>query len=84
LIDPALAGFSSADLREHLDADEIESRPTWKPMHQQRSFAGVPTVLNGTADRLFDHGICLPSGSGMTDGDFDRVVTSIGTFLNRV
>ena len=84
LIDPALAGFSSADLREHLDADEIESRPTWKPMHQQRSFAGVPTVLNGTADRLFDHGICLPSGSGMTDDDFDRVLTSIDTFLTRV
>ena len=83
LIDPALAGFSSADLREHLDGDDIESRPTWKPMHQQRSFAGVPTVLNGTSDRLFAHGICLPSGSGMTDGDFDRVLTSIGVFLNR-
>lgn len=83
LIDPALAGFSSTDLREHLDGDDIESRPTWKPMHQQRSFPDAPTLVNGTSDLLFEHGICLPSGSGMTDDDFNRVLASIGTFLNR-
>ena len=83
LIDPAKAGFSSTDLRLHLDADEIESRPTWKPMHQQRSFDGAPNVLNGTSDLLFEQGICLPSGSGMTDDDFDRVLQSIEAFLNR-
>ena len=83
LIDPAVAGFSSEDLRLHLDADDIESRPTWKPMHQQRSFDGAPAVLNGTSDLLFDHGICLPSGSGMTDDDFNRVLASIEAFLNR-
>ena len=83
LIHPAVAGFSSEDLRLHLDADDIESRPTWKPMHQQRSFDGAPAVLNGTSDLLFDHGICLPSGSGMTDDDFNRVLASIEAFLNR-
>ena len=83
LIDPAQAGFSSTDLRLHLDADEIESRPTWKPMHQQRSFDGAPAVLNGTSDLLFEQGICLPSGSGMTDDDFNRVLTSIEAFFNR-
>ncbi|MEZ5374128.1 MAG: DegT/DnrJ/EryC1/StrS family aminotransferase [Microthrixaceae bacterium] len=59
------------------------SRPTWKPMHQQRSFANTPTVVNGTSDLLFEQGICLPSGSGMTDDDFDRVLASIGAFRIR-
>lgn len=53
-------------------------------MHQQRSFDGAPTVLNGTSDLLFAHRICLPSGSGMTDDEFSRVLNSMsGAFLNR-
>ncbi len=81
LIDPAVAGFSSEDLRLHLESDDIESRPTWKPMHQQKSFAGAPSRLSGVSDRLFAQGICLPSGSGMSDDDFDRVLASIDAFL---
>lgn len=81
LVDPARAGFHAVDLRLHLDGDNIEARPTWKPMHQQKSFAGAPCHLNGTSDRLFDEGICLPSGSGMTDDDFDRVLASVAAFL---
>ena len=56
LIDPSVAGFSAEDVSLHLDADDIEARPTWQPMHQQRSFAGAPTVLNRTSDRLFARG----------------------------
>ena len=81
LVDPAVAGFSSEDLRLHLDADDIEARPTWKPMHQQKAFAGCESVLDGVSDRLFAQGICLPSGSGMSDDDLDRVLGSIRTFL---
>ncbi len=81
LVDPARAGFTAEDLRLHLEADAIEARPTWKPMHQQRSFAGAYGHLDGTSDRLFAQGICLPSGSGMTDDDFDRVLGSIAAFL---
>lgn len=83
VIDPAIAGVTRDALREHLEADDIESRPTWKPMHQQRSFADVPTRLAGVADRLFAHGICLPSGSGMSVADVDRVLASVGRFCER-
>ncbi len=81
LIDHAAAGFSGEDLRLHLDRDDIEARPTWKPMHQQKAFAAAPAHVNGTADRLFADGICLPSGSGMTDDDFERVLDSVASFL---
>ncbi len=81
LVDPEVAGFDRDQLRLHLDGADIEARPTWKPMHQQKSFAGAPTRLSGVSDRLFAHGICLPSGSGMTDDEFARVLGSIGDFL---
>ena len=51
--------------------------PLWKPMHAQPVFAANPARLDGTADRLFATGLCLPSGSGMTDDDLDRVVDAL-------
>jgi len=50
----------------HLERNGIESRPTWKPMHQQPVFASCPTMLTGRGDRLFAEGLCLPSGSDVT------------------
>lgn len=70
-------GHTREGLRQALAAVNIESRPVWKPMHLQPVFAGAPTVLNGTSDRAFARGLCLPSGSGLTDGDIDRVVEAI-------
>lgn len=78
-VDPARAGFSAESLRIHLEAHDIESRPTWKPMHLQPVFAHAPTRLDGTSERLYAKGLCLPSGSGMTDGDVDRVLAAITT-----
>lgn len=83
LIEPEVTGFTSDDLRLHLEGDDIESRPTWKPMHQQKSFAGAPSRLRGVSDSLFARGICLPSGSGMSDADFERVLGSITTFIEQ-
>ncbi len=80
-VDPA-SGFTAEDLRLHLEADDIESRPTWKPMHQQRVFAGAPAALDGTSDQLFARGLCLPSGSGMSDADFDRVLSAVDDFVS--
>lgn len=80
-IDPDVAGFGPIDLRLHLERDDIESRPVWKPMHQQKAFAGAPAVLTGVSDQLFAQGLCLPSGSGMTDADVDRVLSSIAALL---
>jgi dTDP-4-amino-4,6-dideoxygalactose transaminase len=73
LIDPAVAGKSREDLRLALEAENIESRPLWKPMHLQPVFSGCAYYGNGVSDQLFDNGLCLPSGSNMAEADIDRV-----------
>ncbi|RBY84540.1 DegT/DnrJ/EryC1/StrS aminotransferase family protein [Blastococcus sp. TF02A-30] len=83
LVDPAEAGWSAEDLRAALDADDIESRPLWKPMHQQPVFAGARSFLDGTSDRLFATGLTLPSGSALTDDQVDAVEGSLRGFLGR-
>jgi dTDP-4-amino-4,6-dideoxygalactose transaminase len=64
-------------IREALETHDIESRPVWKPMHQQPVFKDSEFVLTGIADRLFAEGLCLPSGTAMTDADVDRVTDLI-------
>jgi len=73
LIDAAAFGAGREDVRLALEARDIESRPVWKPMHMQPVFRGAPRVGGGVCERLFDRGLCLPSGSSMTDADVDRV-----------
>ena len=53
--------------------ENIESRPSWKPMHQQPVFENYPSYLNGVSDNLFERGLCLPSGSSLTHVELDRV-----------
>ena len=60
-------------VQKALDADQIESRPLWKPMHEQPVFADHRARTNGTSSHLFAHGLCLPSGSVLADEDIDRV-----------
>lgn len=60
-------------IREALERENIESRPVWKPMHQQPIFSGSETFLNGTSDKLFDRGLCLPSSASLTKEDVSRV-----------
>jgi len=60
-------------IRLALETDNIESRPLWKPMHLQPVFEKYPFFGNGTAERLFINGLCLPSGSNLTDNDFERI-----------
>lgn len=68
-------------LRVHLEADNIETRPLWKPMHQQPVFKEAPSYLNGTSDDLFERGLCLPSGSNLTDEDLNRTVALIKQYF---
>ncbi|MCP2043688.1 DegT/DnrJ/EryC1/StrS aminotransferase family protein [Pontibacter sp. HSC-36F09] len=70
-------GISREDIRLALEKENIESRPLWKPMHLQPVFANAPYYGDGTSDRLFDQGLCLPSGSNMTDEERERVVDCI-------
>lgn len=72
-VDPLVAGCTREDIRLALDADNIESRPLWKPMHLQPVFAEAPFYGNGTSEQLFDIGLCLPSGPTLTDEDVRRV-----------
>lgn len=72
-IDPALAGVDREAVRLGLQAENIESRPLWKPMHLQPVFRDAPARVNGTSAALFEKGLCLPSGSNMTDADLDRI-----------
>lgn len=76
-IDPAVAGVTREDIRMSLLKHEIESRPLWKPMHLQRLYAGAPYHGGGVDERLFEQGLCLPSGSDMTDDQQDEVIDRI-------
>jgi dTDP-4-amino-4,6-dideoxygalactose transaminase len=65
-----------------LEKENIESRPFWKPMHLQPVFKNCPAYTNGVSENLFKTGLCLPSGTGMTEADLKRVITSIKRVLN--
>ena len=83
LIDPAVAGFTHEDLRVALEADNIEARPLWKPMHRQPVFADARAVVNGTSDRLFATGLSLPSGSVLGEAERDRIGRAVHSFVGR-
>lgn len=73
-VDPEVCGVDRDKVRRHLDDHEIESRPTWKPMHRQPVYDGAPAVVDGTAERLFERGLCLPSSGTMPGTDQDWVI----------
>ncbi len=81
LVDPDVAGWSAEDLRDHLAATDIEARPLWKPMHLQPVFVACPAYTNGNSERYFRTGVSLPSGSALSDEQFDRVEDSIQHFI---
>ncbi|MBJ6143689.1 aminotransferase class I/II-fold pyridoxal phosphate-dependent enzyme [Hymenobacter sp. BT559] len=64
-------------LRQHLETRKIESRPLWKPLHQQPLFADAPMYGGAVCEDLFARGLCLPSGTAMTDDDQRRVVKAV-------
>jgi len=63
--------------REQLNQDNIETRPLWKPMHLQPVFKGCSVEETGVSENLFHRGICLPSGSGMSNDELERVFESL-------
>lgn len=82
MVDPDVAGVTREDVRLHLESRFIESRPTWKPMHLQPIFQGSPAFLDGTSDTIFSNGLCLPSGSGMTDEEVAQVIDALREALS--
>ncbi len=82
LIDPALTGgISREDVRLALEAENIESRPLWKPMHLQPVYQGAKFYGTGLCEKLFEQGLCLPSGSNLTDKEFDRIFNALTKIL---
>jgi dTDP-4-amino-4,6-dideoxygalactose transaminase len=77
LIDPAKFGTDSEKIRQALEHENIEARPIWKPMHLQPVFTGAKCIGGKVAEDLFHKGLCLPSGTAMTDEDLNRIVSVI-------
>ena len=73
-VDPDVAGTDREAIRLALEGHDIESRPTWKPLHLQPVFRDNPVVGGDVCARIFEHGLCLPTGSALPDDDLDRVV----------
>ncbi|QZT37238.1 aminotransferase class I/II-fold pyridoxal phosphate-dependent enzyme [Halosquirtibacter xylanolyticus] len=78
-MDPEVCGVSREDLRLAMENENIECRPLWKPMHMQPVFADCPFYGDGTSERLFEIGLCLPSGSNMSEADRERIAAVVKT-----
>ncbi|CAI9679761.1 aminotransferase class I/II-fold pyridoxal phosphate-dependent enzyme [Elizabethkingia anophelis] len=76
-IDPEITGVTREELRLTLLEDNIESRPLWKPMHMQPVFSNAPYYGGKVAEELFEDGLCLPSGSSMTDTERERITKTV-------
>ena len=73
-IDPSAFGATREDVRLALEAENIEARPVWKPMHLQPVFSDCRTRGGAVSEDIFEHGLCLPSGSSITDEELNRVI----------
>lgn len=76
-LDPEQHALEPETIRLALEAENIESRPLWKPMHLQPSFADCTVFGGQVSERLFQRGLCLPSGTQMTAEDLERTVSVI-------
>ncbi|MFN8486686.1 MAG: aminotransferase class I/II-fold pyridoxal phosphate-dependent enzyme [Caldilineaceae bacterium] len=76
-IDPEQFGATREEIRLALEENNIEARPVWKPLHLQPVFANYESVNPGVAEDLFLRGLCLPSGSNLTEAELERVVTVV-------
>ena len=76
-MDPSQFGADRETIRLALEAENIEARPVWKPMHLQPVFHDCEVVGGGVAEDLFEHGLCLPSGSNLSEADLSRVAAVV-------
>jgi len=84
LVDEKLTGgITTETIRLALEEKNIEARPLWKPMHLQPIFESSPFYGDGTSEKLFKKGLCLPSGSNMTDDDRERIANTLKIIFKR-
>ncbi len=82
-IDPKIACTNREQVRLAMERENIEARPVWKPMHLQPIFKDCKVYGGAVSEALFDHGLCLPSGSNLTVNDLDRVIDVIREVYNK-
>lgn len=84
IIDPAkTGGIDREKVRLEMEKENIECRPLWKPMHLQPVFEGCRFFGDGVCVELFEKGLCLPSGSNLTEGEFERVFNVLNTIFKK-
>ena len=84
IIDPMTnAGITREDIRKEMEFENIETRPLWKPMHQQPIFQNSQKYINGVSDTLFEQGLCLPSGSNLVHSDFERIFNCLDRIFHK-
>ena len=83
LIDKEITGFDYDELRVALDGKGIETRPLWKPMHLQPVFKNNPCYIDGTSEKLFNKGLCIPAGPCVTDEDVAYIVNEIKKLIKK-
>jgi dTDP-4-amino-4,6-dideoxygalactose transaminase len=76
-------GLTREEIRLAMDEENIETRPLWKPMHQQPVFSNSKSYLNGVSDKLFENGLCLPSGSNLTEDEFERIFNCLDKIFSK-
>jgi dTDP-4-amino-4,6-dideoxygalactose transaminase len=76
-------GLTREEIRLAMDTENIESRPLWKPMHQQPVFVTSKNYLNGVSEMLFENGLCLPSGSNLTEDEFNRIFNCLENIFSK-
>jgi pyridoxal phosphate-dependent aminotransferase EpsN len=76
-VDPDQFGCDREAIRLALEQEDIEARPTWKPLHMQPVFTGEQVIGGSVSESVFERGLCLPSGSSLSDDDLDGIVTII-------
>jgi dTDP-4-amino-4,6-dideoxygalactose transaminase len=84
VVDPSSnKGLTREEIRTEMDVENIETRPLWKPMHQQPVFANSKSYLNGVSDTLFENGLCLPSGSNLSEEEFERIFNCLDAIFSK-
>lgn len=82
-VDPAQCnGKSADDIRLYLETQNVESRLLWRPMHMQPIFEGCPYYGDNVSEKIFERGLCLPSGSSLTDEQIIYVINSIKQYIS--
>ncbi|MEN9304694.1 MAG: hypothetical protein RL264_3123 [Bacteroidota bacterium] len=81
IVNPEVSGTNRDEIRIALENKNIEARPLWKPMHLQPIFKGAKFYGSGNCVKLFDNGLCLPSGSNLTESEFGRIFDVLSSFF---